>query len=125
MSEAPFDRLYFRREGGGNKAFYVRPGPVARQVTFTVVKYDFKETDLTFSHAVREGDRLEQVVVDVLGGRTPVQGMERQGAHATGSWVHIFGVTPLDQFVEITDRRLIDRLLPLEEVVEHHLRNDE
>ncbi|MGA9120597.1 MAG: hypothetical protein WB699_14630 [Bacteroidota bacterium] len=118
MTESPFAKIFFKREGGGNKAFFVTTDSAADTVLFKVVKYDFKETEYTFTRPLQEEKHVKRLLTNVLSGNAPRDAESGARQLPTGTWVHIYGVTPSETFVEITDRKLIDGLMVLEEMVE-------
>jgi len=113
-----FSKILFRREGGGNKEFYVTVDEARQLLSFDVVKYNFQATSYAFDRPAPEDRETYHLVTSILSGRTPVSGGGSPAAKQTGTWVHMFAVTAQDDRVEITDRRVRERLLALESAVE-------
>ncbi len=113
-----YAKILFRREGGGNKTFYVTADPSLQQLSFDVVRYNFKETSYVFRRSSQEMQDVFGVVASILSGRTALSGMLAPVAKPTGTWVHLFAVTTQGSMVEITDRKLCERLMSLETFVE-------
>ncbi len=113
-----FEKLFFRRDGGGNKAFYVSADESGERLLFNVVKYNFKETSYSFDHASGGNDKTCRLVSAILSGKHSVAGSAELPAKPTGTWVHLYAVTAEDALVEITDRNVLDQLMVLERYVE-------
>ncbi len=114
----PYEKIFFKREGGGNKAFYVKANESQGLLSFDVVRYDFRDTSYTFERSPETKDDVCKLVSSILSGRLNVAGNVKPGKLPTGTWAHLYAVTPTGSLVEITDQKLRDRLMVLERLVE-------
>lgn len=114
----PFEKIFFRRDGGGNKAFYVTADDVQKLLSFDVVKYNFRDTSYTFEQSPDEKDDVCGLITSILSGRLSVAGAHRTATKPTGTWAHLYVVTQTGSLVEITDTNLRERLMILEKLVE-------
>ncbi len=113
-----FSRILFRREGGGNKTFFVTADESRQALSFEIVKYNFKDTAHEFERTGPQDREVRSLVSSILSGRTSVEGAAAPPTKPTGSWVHLYAVTPDDAQVEITDPKICQRLMTLESYVE-------
>ena len=114
----PYEKIFFRREGGGNKAFYVKADESQGLLSFDVVRYGFRDTSYTFQRAPETKDDVCKLLSSILSGRLNVAGDVKHVNLPTGTWAHLYAVTSTGSLVEITDPKLRDRLMVLEKLVE-------
>ncbi len=113
-----YEKILFRRDGGGNKTFYVTVDNSLQQLSFEVVRYNFKETAFVFQRPLPESRDVFGLVASILSGQTSLTGGAAPSARQTGTWVHLYAVTPQGSTVEITDHKLSAKLMALESIVE-------
>ena len=113
-----FAKILFRREGGGNKTFFVSADDSRQQLSFEVVRYNFKETAFAFQRPSPENREVFRLVASILSGHARLTGGPAPSAKPTGTWVQLFAVTSQGSMVEITEHNLLDKLMALEGIVE-------
>ena len=89
-----------------------------KKLSFSVVRYDFKDTSYSFDHSPKEKDNVCGLITSILSGRSNVAGNAQQPSMPAGTWVHFYAVTAGDSLVEITDKGIRNRLMILEKYVE-------
>ena len=113
-----YAKILFRRDGGGNKTFYVSADESLQQLSFEVVRYNFKETAFAFQRSFPEHREAFMLVRSILSGQRKLSGGGASSTRQTGTWVHLYAVTSLGSMVEITDHAVCDGLMALEKIVE-------
>jgi hypothetical protein len=119
MNSHQFHKILFQRDGGGHKVFFVSLDKAAHMLHFQVTKLNFRDTSYVFSQALPEDDITLKLIDKTIGGQVDLAGDYRQPQLPTGTWLHIYAVTPDDSLVEITNRELRDGLMALEQMVEN------
>lgn len=117
-------KLLFKRDGGGNKVFYVNINSKSNQIVFDVTRLNFRDTTKSFS--VSADDSLHELygtLKNLFKGKLFVKGDFQQPKLPTGTWVHIFLLPGgKKKMLEITDTSLREKLMKLETIVNDNLK---
>jgi hypothetical protein len=117
-------RLEFRRDGGGNKEFYISKSDFKKSIVVNITRYNFKDTVIAIDINKKE---LESDFVNTLtslfNGRVNIQGDYKQSKLPTGTWAHFFMVDKNSKKYEILNRKLRDELFKLERVIDSKIKN--
>lgn len=113
-----YSKIFFNREGGGNKSFYVTTNS-GHEIIMNVTRYNFRDTNYTTSVFIEDGGRLSNLISNVINNRVTLKGDFKQSELETGTWVYIYVVDDGNIKTEITNSSIRDSLMILEELVEH------
>jgi hypothetical protein len=113
-----YSKIFFTREGGGNKEFYVTTNS-GHQIIMNVTRYNFRDTTYTKSVYVEDAGRLSNRIIDVINNRITLKGDFKQSDLETGTWAYIYVVDEDNNKTEITNTSLRDSLMILETLVEN------
>jgi hypothetical protein len=116
--QGPYESIFFKRDGGGNKEFYVTTNGSTHEIFFKVVKYDFRDTNYTESVFVSDNGALSELISRVCNNNETITGDFKQ-PDSTGSWASLYVVASNNGMAEITNTRLREELMILEKLVEN------
>jgi hypothetical protein len=119
-----YSRLEFKRDGGGNKEFYISRSDFKKSFVVNVTRYNFKDTTFTFNISGIElsGD-LVNVLISLFNGRLNINGDFKQSKLPTGTWAHFYLVDKNSLRHEILNKKLRDTLFRLESIVENKIKH--
>ena len=115
----PYESIFFKRDGGGNKEFYVTTNTSTHEIFFKVVKYDSTDTNYTESVFVSDNGALSELISRVLNNNEILAGDFKKPEAKTGSWASLYVVASNNGMAEITNTRIRDELMILETLVEN------
>ena len=115
--EGPYESIFFKRDGGGNKEFFVTTD-ATHEIFFKVVKYDFRDTNYTESVFINDNGALSELISRILNNSETITGSFKQ-PDTTGTWVSLYVVASNNSMAEITSMRIRDELMILETLVEN------
>ncbi len=120
--QVKYDKLLFKRDGGGNKVFYVTLKSKPYEIVFRITRLNFRDTTITFS--VFADDTLKEMydtLRNLFSGKVSISGDFRQPKLLTGTWVRIYVLrNGKKKMIEITEPMLREKLMKLEEIVVKH-----
>ena len=116
--EEPYESILFKRDGGGNKEFYVTTD-ATHEIFFNVVKYDFNDTNYTESVFISDDGALSDLISRILNNKENITGTFNQPESKTGTGASLFVVAPNNRMTEITNSRIRDELMIFETLVEN------
>ncbi|MGE5316046.1 MAG: hypothetical protein ACM3Q4_15240 [Acidobacteriota bacterium] len=114
LSNEPYDRMLFTRDGGGNIHFYFKPVENYSGFSYTVTQVNFRDTNYTSVVGIKDGGRLAELVRSVLAGKVALTGDYKPSTLPTGTWARFYVVRADQSTIQITNRELLDRLWILE-----------
>jgi hypothetical protein len=117
--QGPYESIFFKRDGGGNKEFYVTTNASTHEIFFKVVRYGFRDTNYTESVFVSDNGALSEAISRVLDNHETIAGDFKQPEAITGTWVSLYVVESNNIKAEITNERIRDELMILETLVEN------
>lgn len=118
-----YTRLEFKRDGGGNKEFFISKSDFKEFVDVNITRYNFKDTSFTIKFSRKElGDDLVKTLSLLLDGRLKISGNYKQSALPTGTWAHFYVVEKNSVKHEILNIKLRDMLFKLENLVGNKLK---
>jgi len=114
-----FEKLFFERDGGGAKSFYVTKTQSFDTLRILVVGYGGVDTNVDFEiHITDTTDTLFAALDSLLNGNIVIDGDFTQPLVPTGTWAHFYAVTNDTLKHEITNATLRNRLEGLESIVD-------
>lgn len=117
--QGPYESIFFKRDGGGNKEFYVTTNASTHEIFFKVIKYDFRDTSYMESVFVSDNGALSELICRVCNNNETIAGDFKQPEAMTGTWVSLYVVVSNSGMTEITNTRLREDLMVLETLVEN------
>jgi uncharacterized protein (DUF2225 family) len=113
-----YSKILFKRDGGGNKEFYIRTNS-AHEIIMQVTQYNFRDTNYTTSVFVEDEGKLSNLITRVLNNRVTLKGDFKQSELETGTWAYIYVADDDNNKTEITNTALRDSLMILETLIEN------
>ena len=116
-------KLLFKRDGGGNKVFYVSINSKTNQIVFNITRLNFRDTTKSFYVSAHDSlNELYGTLKNLFKGKLSVKGNFHQPKVPTGTWVHIFLLPGgKKKMIEITNPALRNNLMKLETIVNENI----
>ncbi len=119
-----YSRIEFKRDGGGNKEFYISRSDFKKSFVVNFTRYNFKDTSFTINiSGIELSSDLVNVLISLFNGRLNIDGNFKQPELPTGTWVHFYLIEKKSIRHEILNKKLRDTLLKLESIVENKIKN--
>jgi hypothetical protein len=113
-----YSKIFFKRDGGGNKEFYITTN-TGHEIIMNVTRYNFRDTTYTTSVFVEDAGKLSNLITRVINNKVTLKGDFKQSELETGTWAYIYVIDDDNNKTEITNTSLRDSLMILETLVEN------
>jgi hypothetical protein len=118
-----YSHLEFKRQGGGNKEFYISRSEFNKSLIINITRYNFKDTTFSININGKElGDGFTNTLKSLFEGRININGEFKQSKLPTGTWAHFYLIDKNSVKHEILNKKLRDTLFKLESVLENKIK---